>query len=227
MIWTALILGLAGSLHCIGMCGPLALALPFRTRWHSGKFTYQLGRIVTYSLLGAVAGLFGQMTALAGIQQGLSIGLGILVLVLAIGAARLESGWVRIPLVDRSLARLRKQLGALLGHPTPESAFNFGLLNGLLPCGLVYSALAGAAATGEVAQAMAFMALFGLGTAPALAAVLLGSTSLRPLMARYARPLITSVAILFAALLILRGLNLGIPYLSPALEASAGTAECH
>lgn len=223
MIWTAFILGIAGSLHCLGMCGPLALALPAGsgTRGHfvTGRLVYNLGRVVTYACLGAVFGLVGQTFALAGWQRGLSIASGCLMLLAIWGGHRLAGG---IPLKG-----LRPLWSKLLATKTHSSLFAIGILNGLLPCGLVYGALAGAAASGHALQGALFMVLFGFGTLPAMFAVSLGvrfvTASVRQRVQRWIPLAATCVAILF----ILRGMSLGIPYVSPVLGESAHAACCH
>lgn len=213
MILAALILGLAGSLHCLGMCGPLALALPgaraSRGEYVTGRIIYNAGRIATYALLGAVFGLIGKTLALAGWQRGLSIGAGFAMLIAAFSLHRLAPAF--------NLGFLRQAWGKLLGQRTLLSLFGIGLLNGLLPCGLVYVALAGAAATGDALHGAAFMAIFGAGTFPAMLAVSLAGRALSvPLRLKFQRVVPYAVGVL-AVLLILRGMDLGIPYLSPAL----------
>lgn len=213
MIWPAFILGLAGSLHCLGMCGPLALALPAgapdRARFAIGRAAYNAGRIVTYCLLGVAFGAVGQTLAFAGWQRGLSIAAGIAMLAAAFASHRLSAS-VQIPL-------FRKAWSALLRNRGMASLFAIGLLNGLLPCGLVYVALAGAAATGSAAQGAVFMALFGMGTFPAMLAVALAGRMVSlPLRLRFQRAVPYAISFV-AVLLILRGLDLGIPLVSPAL----------
>jgi uncharacterized protein len=223
---TAFVLGLTSSLHCVGMCGPIALAMPGRGRSLAqvlpGRLSYHLGRLTTYATLGALVGLFGEGFSLAGYQQGLSIALGVLLLLLALGTASVESQFLSIPAVSRLMGRLKRGMGRLLQRDSAPSLFNLGILNGLLPCGFVYLGLAGALATGEFWQGTAYMALFGLGTWPAMLTLSLIGPFVSDRLRRAARPVMLGVTLAFATLLILRGLDLGIPYLSPSLAQEAG-----
>lgn len=220
MIWTAFMLGFVGSLHCVGMCGAIALALPHPGRgWTSfitGRLAYNIGRLVTYVLIGAVFGLLGQSLALAGIQRWLSIGAGVAILLGLIVSTR-----ATVPPVVRAVGWLKARLGTLLQKRSLSSLLLLGLLNGLLPCGLVYAAAAASLAAGTVLHGMEYMAAFGLGTIPLMLGVsLTGRTLLAPFR-RHLQTLIPASLAVVAFLLILRGLSLGIPYLSPDLVHDA------
>ncbi|MGN6552578.1 MAG: sulfite exporter TauE/SafE family protein [Verrucomicrobiota bacterium] len=224
--WTAFVLGLFGSLHCAGMCGPLALALPRTGRgatgYAVGRLAYNLGRIVTYCSLGAVFGLFGKTFLLAGLQQTTSIALGVLLLIGLFASHRLR---MRQPLIGLVNA-VKSRLALLLRQRTFASQVLLGLLNGLLPCGLVYVAAAGATATSGIMRGALYMAAFGAGTLPMMLAISL-SGNLVPISLRLRLLKAVPVSVfLLAALLILRGLALGIPYLSPDLSAGQ-SACCH
>ena len=223
MIWTAFMLGLVGSLHCVGMCGAIALALPHPGRgWTSfitGRLAYNLGRIVTYTLIGAIFGLLGRSLALAGVQRWLSIGAGVAILLGLIVSTRYTT-----PPVVRAVGWLKGKLGRLLQQRSLSSLLLLGMLNGLLPCGLVYAAAAASLATGHWTHGMEYMAAFGLGTVPLMFGVSLsGRTFLAPFRLHLQKLIPASLTVV-ALLLILRGLSLGIPYLSPDL--SAGTPAC-
>jgi len=222
--WTAFILGLVGSLHCAGMCGPLALALPAAGNTTSayvlGRVAYNAGRIVTYCLLGIVFGLAGWTLLLAGIQRWVSIALGV-VLLLSLVASRKLVAWSP---VTSLVERLKAPMSTLLRRRSLASLAVLGLLNGLLPCGLVYAACAGAAATGGVLAGAQYMALFGAGTAPMMLALGLSGKVVPVSLRLQLRKAIPVCLCLFGALLILRGLSLGVPYLSPDL--SAGSPSC-
>ncbi|MFA0964903.1 sulfite exporter TauE/SafE family protein [Roseivirga sp. BDSF3-8] len=218
----AFIIGFAGSLHCVGMCGPLALAVPagsIRTgRWLLHRTAYQAGRLLVYALLGALIALAGQGAAFAGWQKALSIGAGMFLLLLAVLPAQMErlaSGNGRVAAL---ISRLRKKLSVLIKAGGWKASATLGALNGLLPCGLVYAGLAGALLTGSALNGALWMLAFGLGTLPAMILVL---TSGNLLLARF-RPQVRKVMPLTAGLLgvvlIIRGLELGVPYLSPLLE---------
>ena len=224
MLWTAFILGLVGSLHCVGMCGAITLALPHHGRgWTSfivGRIAYNLGRVATYSVLGLVFGSIGKSLALAGVQRWLSIGAG-----MAIIAGLLVSRRFTTPPIVRAVGWLKARLGTLLQSRSFGALALLGILNGLLPCGLVYAAAAGAAATGDIVSGIEYMALFGLGTVPLMMAV---SLSGRAFFGKFRFPLqklIPASLVIVATLLILRGMALGIPYVSPSLTAD-GVACC-
>jgi uncharacterized protein len=220
-VWTAIVLGLVGSLHCAGMCGPLALALPqagnSRTGYLAGRMAYNLGRITTYCLLGVVFGLLGKTIFLAGIQRWVSIALG-LALLAGLFASRRLAMWQPI---TGLVGRLKVRMSALLRQRSFLALAMLGLLNGLLPCGLVYVAGAGATATGGILASVVYMAAFGAGTVPMMLAISLSGklvpTSLRLNLSRA----IPISVFLLATLLILRGMSLGIPYLSPDLAAGS------
>jgi hypothetical protein len=226
---TALALGFFGSLHCVGMCGPIVLALPGKSsvfsRFMGLRLVYNAGRIITYAWLGLMLGLFGRQIQLSGWQAQLSIASGLLILLFTLLphlSARFKTAFQPGRFVSQFL-------GDFLYKPNYGGQFVTGLLNGLLPCGLVYLALAGALLVGDPVVSAGFMVVFGLGTLPALLTVaILG----RQLLGKF-RPLFSKIspviAILMAALFILRGLSLGIPYLSPQLThpAQAQTEVCH
>jgi sulfite exporter TauE/SafE len=217
---SALIIGFVGSLHCVGMCGPIALALPTGGRRIETRLiaslSYQFGRVTTYAMMGTVAGTIGQGIEMAGFQQGLSIGLGVALLVLLLVTGN-QYTLLRIPFLNRFLYNIKQSLARLLKTPSSSSMFQIGLLNGFLPCGVVYLALSGAMATGNVFSGIGFMVLFGLGTFPAMMAVSLVKKWLKPGFIPGFQKILWGMAFIFACLLIVRGLNLGIPYLSPEI----------
>ncbi len=221
MLWTAFMLGFAGSLHCAGMCGPLALALPHPGRgmagFVGGRVLYQVGRVTTYIGMGLVFGLVGRSLALAGVQRWVSVGAGLLILSGLVvagwsGAAAPLTSWVN---------RVKGWLGVLLKRRTMGSLALLGLVNGLLPCGLVYAACAGAAASGEAWGGMAYMAVFGLGTVPMMLGLGLSGQAM-PVAWRFRLQRLIPVSVgAVGILLVLRGLALGIPYISPDLATGA------
>lgn len=222
----AFVIGLVGSLHCAGMCGPLALALPASgnsaAAYLAGRSAYNAGRIITYGCLGLVFGLAGRTFSLAGIQQWVSIVLGVM-LIGGLFASRQLALWRPATLVVDSL---KQSMAGLLRRRSVFSLGLLGLLNGLLPCGLVYVAAAGATATGGVLSGAEYMTAFGLGTVPMMLAISL-SGKLVPIRLRLQlRRAIPITVFLVGALLILRGMSLGVPYISPDLSP-ATPACCH
>lgn len=225
-LFSALALGFFGSLHCIGMCGPISLAFSggrTKSSFWVGRIFYNLGRTVTYMLLGMLIGTFGHSLMLAGIQQSLSIVLGVSWLVLLLFMPNWENSLLKNSLLKKLILRVKKQLSLLLKKDRLPIMFNAGLINGVLPCGLVYLALSGALASGDIFDSIAFMGLFGLGTFPAMLGISLLSKA-RGSILTHIKPLLYGVSLVFALLLIFRGLDLGIPYLSPELVPVEGQA---
>ncbi len=213
LMGAGLLLGAAGSLHCVGMCGPLVLAVP--SRGMGGWALYHLARATSYALMGAMLALLGAGVALAGWQQGLSIalGLGLLVMVLLGGHTP------RVPVLQRLNEIVARAMQRLLrGAGGPASMAGLGFANGLLPCGLSFAALVGASATAEPVAGAAFMFAFGLGTAPLL--LVLSGVGRLPRLRRWASGAARWAAVAVALLLVVRGLGLGIPYVSPQLTGS-------
>lgn len=225
----ALSLGFLSSLHCVGMCGPIALALPLnrssKLSLLSGILLYNLGRSLSYAFLGGLLGLAGMGLLLSGYQQALSVSMGILLL-LGLLYLRFRS---RLPQFQNRFSRsLKLAFAHWFGRKDPAALWMIGLLNGLLPCGMVYIALAGATVSGTFKEGALFMAAFGLGTLPAMLSVSLFSgisLSIRKKLSTLSPTLTLTVAVL----LILRGLSLGIPYVSPKQPqlSNPQTAGCH
>ncbi len=216
-----LIMGSVGSMHCIGMCGPIALSLPAvksnSFSRFSGSLLYNLGRVITYSSLGIIFGLIGNSFILFGYQQGLSIALGLIILAIIFIP---KSGIFKFKFFDGILKKIRESIIHLFQKKSYSSLFLIGILNGLLPCGLVYIAIAGAIATADPFKSALFMGAFGLGTLPLMWAVAFFGSELKfnyRLKIKRAYPYFMAV---MACLLILRGLGLGIPYISPELHNS-------
>jgi sulfite exporter TauE/SafE len=227
----ALLLGALSSAHCVGMCGPIALAVPSARSSHLGRMTDALllngGRLVTYAVIGALFGVFGRGLHLAGLQQALSISVGVL-MVLAVLVPALFRKDVFTTATLGGLGRLRSMLARNLRRTSPEGLFLTGLMNGLLPCGMVYFAVAGALVQDGPLNGALFMLAFGLGTVPALLTLRLGAGMLTPERRSGLRRLAPYVLGLLGVLFIVRGLGLGIPYLSPALQdIPVGQQECH
>jgi uncharacterized protein len=235
MDWvSAILLGLVGSLHCAGMCGPLAIALPLQSTapgsgnkspgaaFLLGRLAYNGGRIITYCLLGVIFGSAGKTFLMAGFQRWLSIALGTMLLT-GLFASRRLALWRP---VSALVETLKHRMARLLRQRSFTALGMLGLLNGFLPCGLVYVAGAGATATGGIFSGAQYMALFGLGTVPMMLAISL-SGKLVPFAWRLTMQKAIPVSVfLLASLLILRGMELGIPYVSPILSLSQPSC-CH
>jgi len=218
---TAILLGLLGSLHCVGMCGPIALALPVAGRSGIMKFVsillYNLGRAFTYALFGALFGLLGSGFVMFGLQQILSVTVGIIILAVII-FPRIFKGFNFNEGPFSMLGRVRNKFAQLFTKRSLMALFAIGILNGLLPCGLVYIAIAGATASGDVFKGAMFMALFGMGTMPAMLTVSWFRDYLSKNFRQAVNKSMPYLISIMAILMIVRGLNLGIPYLSPKAD---------
>lgn len=225
----AFLLGLLGSFHCAGMCGPIAFALPVGqkglTSRIGGSLLYNAGRILTYSFMGLVLGLLGTGLYFWGIQRWISVALGILMI-----------GWVVVPFFWKGIFRtttfsaagsgIRNVFAGLFSKGTWFSVFVIGLLNGFLPCGLVYLALAEAVVSESAYAGALKMFLFGLGTVPVLLGLTLAGNFLGTRFRQIVRKLIPWFIIFMGIIFILRGMNLGIPYISPKMDAQTEKTEC-
>ena len=235
MLLSAVTLGLLGSLHCLGMCGPIAFMLPLDRNDRLKKAlqfsVYHLGRIMAYALLGMAFGLIGQGLRLFGFQQKISIAIGVAMILTVLVPKKWWNAAALSKPLYRLIAKLKSGLGKELRKGTPDTFLTIGFLNGLLPCGLVYMAVMGAVAMGGAAMGGVYMALFGLGTIPLMsAAVYVGGLVQGGWRVR-ARKLIPVFVVMIGILFITRGLGLGIPYLSPAdprtSPAISSDMECH
>jgi len=227
MYWLAAMgIGFVGGFHCLGMCGPIALALPFRTANKGtrlfGLGLYNLGRIFTYALLGFAFGYFGSHLRVAGLQRWLALTVGALLFLWAIATllkwqAVKQAGngiWTALsPLMAKLMRKHRLVLLPLLG-----------LLNGLLPCGLVYMALGGSLMMVDPWEGAFFMAAFGAGTLPFMFAVSLLANKITPELRNRIRKIYPYIVLFMALLFLLRGMNLGIPYVSPKIDVAGGMA---
>ena len=231
LIWTAFMIGIVGSLHCLGMCGPIAMALPYqdRTPLRTGFniLQYHMGRIVTYALLGGIIGLVGQGIYLAGMQKAFSIGAGVLLLAAAILSLKFMNRFMTIRVVDRFFQRLKTAIAIQLQKRSSSSIFIIGLLNGLLPCGLVYMAIVGAVSTGSALSGMAYMALFGAGTVPLVLAASVAGTFASLKLRNTLRKMVPVFLFGFALLFIMRGLNFDVPIQFSFWESTLNQPMCH
>lgn len=223
LVLSALTLGFFTGFHCLGMCGPIALSLGLskkqQVNFHLQNTTYQFGRIVTYSILGAILGIVGQTFQLAGFQTYLSIFVGVLMIVLALFTFGSPNFASKVPFFSNFLIKVKMQLGKLLRKTDYSSRFLTGILNGLLPCGMVYVAMTASLAAGGIWQGALFMALFGLGTFPFMfAAVLFGNLLNASVRTKFLKA-VPIFMIVLGALFVVRGLELGIPYLSPPQDS--------
>lgn len=224
MIWTAFFLGFLGSFHCVGMCGPIALAVSSndRNRYLLNKLAYNAGRTFTYSVLGGIVGLLGFSLAMAGFQQWLSVLLGGLIMLMAFFYRKSEK-WLGKMGMFGAINRLKTSLAVYLRRRGLSAFFVTGLLNGLLPCGMVYVALAASLALQSPLQGAAYMMVFGVGTVPILLTLMVSQQIVSGNIRRKMQGLLPYFAVFVGILFIVRGLGLGIHYISPKLAMGAGT----
>jgi sulfite exporter TauE/SafE len=219
ILLSALVLGLMGSFHCAGMCGPIAIALPLHGNTVPQKIfggtLYNVGRTITYGIMGAIFGLLGQGIQMIGIQQKISVIMGAVMIISVLFPALFKNQYRLDKSTFSFVGKLKKRIGEMFSIRSFQSLFFIGMLNGLLPCGLVYMAIAGAIGTGNAAEGTLYMMLFGLGTIPMLLTISLAGNIMSQAIRRKINKLIPVMVVVVGLLFILRGLSLGIPYLSP------------
>ncbi|MBU2947753.1 sulfite exporter TauE/SafE family protein [Zobellia uliginosa] len=233
MLLSAVILGLMGSLHCVGMCGPIAFMLPVDHSNNLKKFgqifIYHFGRLMAYGIIGLVFGLLGKGLSIFGAQQKLSIAIGVLMIVVVLIPYKTFNKYNLSKPIYKVISKVKNQLGKELKKKSPDTFLTIGFLNGFLPCGLVYMALFGAIAMGNAMQGSLYMVLFGLGTLPLMTAAIYFSGLLKGGIRKKVQKAIPVFVVVIGLLFILRGLGLGIPYVSPAPVTQLATSaiECH
>lgn len=233
MVYTAFFFGLISSLHCIGMCGPIAMMLPVDRNNPSKKvtqiMTYHLGRLTAYGIIGFIFGMVGKGFFMAGIQQKLSIVLGIIMIIAIVIPEKEFAKYNFSKPIFRIITAIKTKLGSQFKNKSYQSFFTIGLLNGFLPCGMVYVALFGAIAMQSASFGVLYMVLFGLGTIPLLSSVIYIHSFLALSVRNKIQKVIPYVGILIGLLFILRGLGLGIPYVSPSNMSLfvQANANCH
>ncbi len=220
MLFSALILGFLGSLHCVGMCGPIAFVLPLDRnnpiKKTSQIFVYHIGRICTYATLGLLFGLLGKTLYISGLQQRLSILVGLIMILLVLIPYQTLQKYNFSKPVFRFLSSVKSAMGSRLKQKSYKTLFSIGILNGLLPCGLIYMALFGAIAMGSIQYSAFYMVLFGVGTIPLMTGAAFAGNFLTVSARRKVKQLIPLFVVLIGVFFILRGMGLGIPYVSPA-----------
>lgn len=232
MLTTALVLGLVGSLHCVGMCGPIAFMLPVDRKSPVKRFfqlsSYHLGRLFTYSLIGLLFGLLGKSFYFFGFQQQLSIIVGV-VMILVILFPRAFKKVSLTQRISTVVMKVKSALGTALKKQDNNTLFTIGFLNGFLPCGLVYMALFGAIATGTPLLGASYMFLFGIGTIPLMTAVVYVGNFTKGSFRAKIQKAIPVLVVFIGVLFVIRGLGLGIPYLSPPQSVTAfdAVSGCH
>ncbi len=230
MLTLAFFLGLMGNLHCIGMCGPIALLIPVDRnsvfKRFAGTVVYNSGRILSYMSIGFFFGLFGTGIRLARMTQWASIVIGALLILSAIAPSRLQKVNPFYGIIHSFSQGISKKLSEQFKLGDFSSLFTIGILNGFLPCGMVLTAGLASVPFGGVLDSVIFMLFFGLGTLPVLTILPMISQKINRAIRSRLQRLIPYLLILFGILFIMRGLNLGIPYLSPKLSGTKTEIQC-
>ncbi|WP_435413026.1 sulfite exporter TauE/SafE family protein [Psychroserpens mesophilus] len=233
MLWSALIFGLLGSFHCVGMCGPIAFMLPV-DRSNSIKkvsqiSTYHIGRLLAYAIIGLCFGLIGKSLYIFGIQQQLSIIIGILMIVVVLIPAQTFNKYNFSKPLYRLISNVKSSLGKALKKKTADTFLTIGFLNGFLPCGLVYMAVFASLAMPSAFESSLYMMLFGLGTIPLMTTAIYVGKFLNASVKQRIQKAIPVAVIIIGLLFIIRGMGLGIPYLSPSpiTDVATSTIDCH
>ena len=220
MLYSAFIFGLISSLHCIGMCGPIAMMIPVDRNNQAKKvtqiITYHLGRLFAYSTIGFIFGMLGKGFLLAGMQQKMSIFIGIAMILIILIPEKVVANYNFSKPIFKVISKIKTTLGSQFKNKSYKSLFTIGLLNGFLPCGMVYVALFGAIAMQSPTLGILYMALFGLGTVPMMSSIVYLNSFLSIPVRNKIQKAIPYVAVFIGIVFILRGLGLGIPYISPS-----------
>lgn len=232
MLFSAIIFGLLGSFHCIGMCGPIAFMLPVDRQNPVKRFfqiaSYHLGRLFTYSLIGLLFGFLGKGFYFFGFQQQLSIIVGVLMILVIVFPKILQRLSVSKK-ISTIILKIKNGLGKELKKKNNDTFFTMGFLNGFLPCGLVYMAVFGAITMSNAFKGSLYMFLFGLGTVPLMTAFVYLGNFTKGNFRQKIQKAIPIMVVFIGFLFIIRGLGLGIPYVSPApiLDLVSSTNACH
>lgn len=215
VIWAGFIFGLVGSTHCVGMCGPIALLIPVkgaqRFKLIVEILQYHLGRIGMYATLGLLIGLLNKGLWLVGIQNKLSIVIGLVLLIAALLNGLKYSFNVTLPGYQQLMNWVKGQINQLLSGKQPLRLVLLGWLNGLLPCGLVYIALTGAFATTSLSDGVLYMAAFGIGTLPLMSLVSVSGKLLSTKWRGWIIKLTPFILLIMGAYFIYRGMKIDLP----------------
>lgn len=215
------------------MCGPIAFVLPLdrssKSKMIFQTFLYHLGRLLTYSMIGLLFGFIGKGLYLAGFQQRLSILMGVIMILTVIIPVKVFNRFNITKPLYKAIGKIKQQLGIYLNKKSNKSIFLIGFFNGFLPCGLVYMALIGSIASSNAFSGSFYMFLFGLGTVPMMTLTVFAGNILKVSLRNKIQKAIPVFVVIIGLLFILRGLGLGIPYISPSdakLHISNNASAC-
>jgi uncharacterized protein len=225
MFLSAFFMGLVSSMHCVGMCGPLTLLVPQvghgKAKFVLGRLLYNAGRLITYSFLGGLVGFFGENTHFFLNQRVLSMAMGLSILVYLLLPSSVKNRYFQVALLYRQTNVIKSYFGKLFKAQTHFAQLLFGIINGFLPCGLIYAALALAFLMTMWWQAALFMLSFGLGTVPLMLPVSLGFSYFKKFLGRHFKKILTLSYAFMAVWLVFRGFhtNISTLYTSSAKES--------
>lgn len=223
MLYSAFLLGLFGSVHCLAMCGPLVLAFGQTTKSTTYKLVQQYGRIMGYACLGMLMGVIGDSASLFNFQQKLSVIIGMVIIGFTLSAFLKKSA------SKFSIDKLLSKLQVWAMQNTKSVLLRFfvlGLINSLLPCGLLYIALGVSVTLHSVQDSVLYMILFGVGTLPSMVLVLVFGNKVGQYFRGVQSKVLPVLSLLIGTMMVIRGLGLGIPYVSPTYNSTTQTIEC-
>lgn len=232
MYWIAFTLGFFGSLHCIGMCGPLALAVQSSKKVQGSaaffsSLQYNTGRTIGYVSLGLLFGILGSAASFGGVQRGVSILLGVVMVLFFLFSINPDHLISKVPAISRFYTSISQKLFGLLRKSEKVPSLYLGTINGFLPCGLVYIAIAGAISLSNIWGSIGFMLFFGLGTFPAMIGVTLGHQAVSQKLRMSLKRLYPIITLVMGAYLIYRGLMSKLPLELDFFEALRNPVMCH
>lgn len=230
-LWIAFTLGLFGGFHCLGMCGPIAMVLPFQAthKWKTliNVLLYNFGRVVTYTMLGLIPGLIGSSLRLAGLQQWLAIITGVALIFTVVFSINVDRELSRISIFGKASALAKKIMSKNIKRHHQSTLFITGLANGLLPCGMVYIAFAGAFLQQGILDSMLYLFAFGLGTLPLMIIASLSTQLISGNVRHLLRKLYPGFIMIIGLLLIIRGLEIELPPDVQMWLERGATSFCH
>lgn len=223
MLWSAFLFGFLGSFHCAGMCSPIALSLSYRSENAVlGKIIYNFGRIITYAFLGAIIGAVGQAMLLVVEQVYVSVFFGVLLVLFGLFSVNLDNLVAKLPFFGIFTQKLASFLKIFTQKKGLFAYLAIGLLNGFLPCGLVYMALLGAVASGDTLNGLLYMTFFGLGTLPMMLGIALAANFISIEWRNRMKKAYPYFFILLGILLIYRGLSTNTAFIEQCHSLGLG-----
>lgn len=215
--FSAFLIGLAGSVHCVGMCGPLALAIPGASKDKGFTFflrtiAYQISRISGYGVLGLIVGFFSQGMQITGIQPYFSLLSGIILLFLGFfGIIPEVNAFSKYPIIQHFQVKINRIIGTVMTNEHFSTPFVLGFLNAMLPCGMIYIALGTGLSSGNMSEAALYLISFGLGTLPLMFMMSLSGQFLSLQMRRSWQKTIPIIFMISGIILIYKGMNIDLP----------------